>query len=383
VLIAARQGAPRFYDEGDYDHLARALAAGGDYALRGGPSAFRPPGWPLVLSAIYRCFGAHPIAGEIVQSLLFGLAIVAVARLARLVSGRPAVAMWAATAAALHPALAYASATLYPTTLTATALTIGLERLASAWYARRGRAIAPALIGGALLGLAGLATTYFALLPVLFAAHALARRKVAVAFVVAIVGTAPSALWLARNAIVLGVPSLSTSVGFNLAIGANDDATPRSGNWVEPTLTGADADADEPTRDRIWRARAHAWIAAHPARYAALAVGRAFATLDSAGSPKTRGPHDGVAARAIAAAMLPWTLLGVAGAIASRRRIAARLALAALLLVAASSAASIAKPRFRFPVDPTLGVFASLLVVTSAARLRVTPPFAARSACPR
>ncbi len=398
VLIALRRGSTSFYDERDYDALARSLAEGHGYVLHGGPSAFRPPGWPIALAAVYKLFGEHPIAGQIAQALLLGFATIAVSRLARLVSGRRSVAIWATVAAALHPALAYASATLYPTALTAAALTIGIERVASALYARRDRALAPGAIGACFLGLAGVATTYFAPLPVVVAAIAMRRRKFALAMVVASIGVAPTALWVARNAVVFGAPVLSTSVGFNLAIGADDEATPRSGNWVERTLADGEAGGDELSRDRAWRARAHRWIAAHPTRYAALAVGRALAALDSVGIPKTRGAHDGRAAQVVAMAMVPWTLLALVGGWLARRRVAAQITLAALLLVAASSAVSIAKPRFRFPVDPALGVLSAVALVRVASRLRarigsrpVTSPASSPvialqqevSACPR
>ncbi|HMO43411.1 MAG TPA: hypothetical protein PKB04_08830, partial [Phenylobacterium sp.] len=49
-----------------------------------------------------------------------------------------------------------------------------------------------------------------------------------------LVGLAPSAVWVARNAVVLGQPTLGTHGGYNLALGADDRATPRPGNAFEP-----------------------------------------------------------------------------------------------------------------------------------------------------
>ena len=62
-------------------------------------------------------------------------------------------------------------------------------------------------------------------------------------------------------------------------------------------------------------------------------------------------------------ALLPVVLLGVAGLILRWRHPIAWLTAGALGLVILSSALTLAKPRFRLPIDPLLCVFAMSAVV--------------------
>ena len=91
--------------------------------------------------------------------------------------------------------------------------------------------------------------------------------------------------------------------------------------------------------------------------------------LDSSGQPKTTGAHSGGIARLAGWLLLPVVLAGLAGLWLYRANPLSWLLAAALALVAASSAITIAKPRFRFPCDPVLFVF-SAAAVTHLARVR-------------
>jgi hypothetical protein len=372
VLIGLGGEATRFYDEADYDRLGVALLDGRGFEGAHGPTAFRPPGQPLFLASVYGLFGHHPIAAAFVQAALLTVLPFAVAALARRVTSVRWVPLAAATLAAFHPGLAYASATLYPVTLAAVALTLGL------WFTTvaldEGRR-AHAAGGGLALGLAAAFAPYFAPLPILAAGLALGRRRIAVAALLAGLGALPTAAWMTRNHTTMGAFTLGTNGGYNLALGANDRAEPRSGNWIEPDLPAAGLPDDEVQRDAAYRAVAVAWIGEHPASWAELVVSRAALVLDSVGRPKTAGLHDNLAARLVGYAMLPWIGLGVAGLVALRRTTAGKLAALALALVVASSALTLVKPRFRFPVDGALAPFA--LVVVAAALRRRAPATAA------
>jgi len=267
----------------------------------------------------------------------------------------------------MHPGLAYASASLYPASLTAAALALGVWLAVEvAW---RG-GIVRAAAAGLALGVAGAATPYFAPLPVLtgLAVHRRAGARAAVALVV--VGLLPAAAWTTRNALVLGAPTLGTNGGVNLALGANDRATFRSGNWIDPDPIDESAARTELARDAAWARAGRQWIIEHPVRWAELAVGRAVAVLDSVGKPRTRGLHDRPWATLSAWAMFPWIVFGVAGLWVGRHAPEARIVALAFLLVLLSSAATIVKPRFRFPVDPLLAIFAVDFVSRAHAALR-------------
>jgi hypothetical protein len=160
---------------------------------------------------------------------------------------------------------------------------------------------------------------------------------------------------MVRNKVTMGEAVLATHGSFNLALGANDEATPRSGNWIAVPLP-ADVGSDELERAHAYRDLAVGWIRAHPARYALLVAGRGLATFDSVGRPKTRGVHDSLAARAVGYAMFPWILLALVGLAIDRRRPTTHLVAAALACVILGGALMIAKPRFRFPCDPMLAV---------------------------
>jgi hypothetical protein len=176
---------------------------------------------------------------------------------------------------------------------------------------------------------------------------------------------------MARNHAVLGTAALTTSGGYNLALGANDRATPRSGNLIAPDVT--DIPAGEVDRDEMYRRVALSWIIQNPVRYAALAFGRAVCVLDSVGRPATHGFHDEVLARLVGWAMLPFVLLGLVGLWLQRKRWVARLTAAALGAVVLASAATLVKPRFRFPCDPLLAPFAMQVIARPGSR-RAAPP---------
>ncbi len=276
--------------------------------------------------------------------------------------------LWAANVgallAALHPALAYSATTLYPAALTAVALTAGIVYSA---VAEQRDSPGAATAGGLALGIAGSATTTFVPLPILVGLYLLWKRRIRSALIVGLIGMLPAAAWVARNRAVTHEWILGSNGGVNLFLGANDEATPESGNWVTaPREMGR----KELAEDRAYQTRAKLWIRAHPARYAQLFVERAALVVDSAGHPRTQGPHSGRAARLVAWAMLPFVLAGIAGLFLYRRTACAAMTFLALLLVVVSSGATIVKPRFRFPCDPLLGTFAVAAVYSAARRVQ-------------
>jgi 4-amino-4-deoxy-L-arabinose transferase-like glycosyltransferase len=355
VLLVAGRHRDMFYDEHDYSAIAKHILSGEGFSSGAGPTSFRPPLTPLITAALY-ALGPHPWwTVGLLQSIALCALPFAVASLAKRLGLGPAGANIAAALAAFHPGIAYASITLYPTVWTTVGIVLGLAFV--------GRALADSdrkasVAAGVALGLAGAATTYFAALPVIAALVLGARRKLIPAALVFGVGLAPAVAWSLRNHVSVGTGSLSTNGGYNLALGANDRATPRSGNWVEPDLSRAEVPDDERLRDAAYRASAMHWIRENPGRYAYLAFGRGLAVFDSVGKPRTRGVHESKAARAAGWLLTPWVALGVAGLWIKRRDSHAWLTIGAFALVVAVSAATIVKPRFRFPLDPALAPFA-------------------------
>src|SRR5215211_2163794 len=87
-----------------YNSLAANFAEHGEYAVTHGvPTAFRPPGWPLLLGAVYEFTGPRWTAGALLNAFLSWGAVVAGAGIAlRLLQRRFAVL--AIAAMALYPA---------------------------------------------------------------------------------------------------------------------------------------------------------------------------------------------------------------------------------------------------------------------------------------
>jgi hypothetical protein len=352
ALIFGTRHHDRFYDELDYDNIGLAVSQGLGFKNFTYYTAYRAPGQLVFVGIIYAIFGHHPLIVEIAEALLLAVLPFVCARVGRALGLSPLLANLGATLAAFHPALTYASTTLYPTVLTTVALTVGVW---FCWQAMQRDRMGLAIWAGIALGIAGSATTTFAPLALLAAIVIAWKRRFKIAVLVLVVGMAPALAWMIRNEIVLHDFAIATNGGYNLQLGANDEATPRSGNWVELT---PDWTKGEVYLDREEAQEAKAWIHAHRARYAELVMLRAIAVFDSAGKPKTEGLHSGRLAQIAAWSLLPVMIFGVIGLVVYRRHALTWLTLAALGLVILSSAATIAKPRFRFPCDPLLCVFA-------------------------
>lgn len=362
LLVVHFGGAMRFSDEIDYDRIAMSIIEGKGFGHDGIPTGFRPPGQPFFLAAVYAVVGHRVLVAELIQAVALSILPFLVARVATRVGCGIVTAHLAAALSSLHPALAYASATLYPTVLTTIMLTWGVTLAIEAIMddnAQRG------LGAGAALGIAGLATTYLAVFPILAGFVAWSKGKLRVAIAVAAIGMLPALAWSARNSYALGTSLLSTNGSVNLALGANDRASPRSGNWIDPDPVVC---TTEKSCDDAYRANAMRWIQNHPTQYATLVVGRTIASVDSVGKPVTNGPHRHAIAQLSGWLLLPWTILGIAGLVRARKHYGAWLVALALCVIVGAEALTIVKPRFRFPCDPLLGVFAMMVVATWLAK---------------
>ena len=354
ALVLHMHGVEHFRDETEYDKIAVAVWHGHGFLLDGRLTATRPPGQPLFLD-MFLGFGArHVIVAEIAEAVMLAIVPFLCSRIGLALGMGLMAANIGAALAAFHPALAYASTTIYPTVLTACALTLGVW---FCWLALQRRSAGFAISAGLALGIAGAATTTFGPVALLAAMMIALKRRFQIAVLIALVGTAPMIAWAVRNDLALGKFTVATNDGYNLLLGANDEATPRSGNWVQ--LPPVSQPIREIPDDEVQRKQAVAWIHAHPVRYAELAVERGIIVVDSVGKPKTQGLHDSLAARLIAWSLLPLVLLGYLGLVLFWKHPLAWFTLAALALVIVSSALTIAKPRFRFPCDPLLFVFAA------------------------
>ena len=223
------------YDPWTYNRLAVSLAHGGGFVHENGdPTACCPPGYPGILAAVYWVVGDRPLAAELLNVAAGALSVALLYFIASSLFGR-ATGLVAALALAVFPSHILYTSQLH-TEVVFTALLLGALCLLL-------------LAGGGgrrpwvLLGLAGLVLGAATLVrPValpLVAVAPLALRMSGASWgrclrggaLVAVFALALVAPWVARNAVRVGVPAISTNVGINFWIGNHPDA---SGAFVMP-----------------------------------------------------------------------------------------------------------------------------------------------------
>jgi hypothetical protein len=240
TLVAATFDTPLTLDPADFSHNGLSIAQGhgippSNRAPGGGPSAFRPPAYPLFLGATYAIAGQEaPGVARVVEALLGTVAVGLIGLIAARIWGRR-VGMLALGIAACAPPLVVMS-----TALVSEALFVPLVLAATAAAIQAGRSDRPlrwAIVTGVLIGAAELTRTnaIVLLLPLGFGVWS-ARRKRSVrglalpaTMVAAVVLTV--APWTIRNALVFHsfVP-VSTEVGYTLA-GTYNQASRADQHW--------------------------------------------------------------------------------------------------------------------------------------------------------
>lgn len=218
-------------DAAQYFDLARNIVNGHGYAmtfpqLELHPTAFRPPGYPYALAAVFKVFGVHMGVGAgRALSLVCGLvAIALVYMLVRRIS-TPLAAMVAGLCMALYPAL-IANDTVLLTESMSLALLAGvlLALVARRWP------LAAVLCGMLILTRASAQYLMFPL--ALWVLWQLGWRR-ALGFLLIV--AAVLSPWFIRNQIQLGSPYFVTSNGFNLA-GTYSPAARESQRFVDPVV---------------------------------------------------------------------------------------------------------------------------------------------------
>ena len=276
-VSVAPEAPPR--DTPDYDEIARNLLAGQGFVSQenwfGHPvRSWRPPGYPLMLAAVYGIAGFDHRAVKVVQAVLGALTVVLVYLLARRL--RPSAAPLAGVAAALYPPL-LASADEVMSECLFTAL------LAAALWAvvesRHRRSRGGAFGAGVLIALAGLTRPVGLLAaPAVLAVAAWEERAALGAWLRrwalplgagVVVALAP---WTARNGLVHGafVP-VSTHGGFIVARSNADQPDWRRPDGWRIDRGHFEAVPGEVERDRRWLRQGLGWIAGHPLAWLRLA----------------------------------------------------------------------------------------------------------------
>lgn len=262
-------------DDRDYDAIARSLANGDGYKIDGQSTAYRVPGYPLILAGTYALFGDSKTPIRIFQALsdvASCLLLFAIGK--RLFSEK--VGLIAAATLALYPVqILYVSHLMTETLFTAMFLLIIFlaiqEKQESNWLRNN-------LILGVLIGVSALIRPTILLFPVLIF---LWRWKDRVPFKVnfgALVVIGLAALlalspWLVRNYVEFQRVSVTSNVGVNFWMGSHENA---GGAYSFPQKNNPLIDVkDDFERSDLGFRRGFEFIMASPVDYA-IVVARKF-----------------------------------------------------------------------------------------------------------
>ncbi len=398
----------------EHDEIARNLLAGNGFSVEflghEGPTSQQAPFYPLLLAAVYGCFGAGTSASILAVQLLQCLAgtavVLAVVWLCwSLLPDARLVGWVAGLGAAVYPTHLYMVTHLQVAVWAALLLTLLLAVAAAPrWRATRAGAILAGVLAGMLLlvepilalALPIVAAVFWTAEPRRFSRAAFARAAL-MAGVAAIV-ISP---WLVRNRLVHGeAVFIKSTFGYAFwqannplswgtdkipkpsseAIRSEHDHTPADMNralWEarheaiyidNAMLTEADyirlGQLSEPQRSRDLGRRAWSFIRENPGRYAGLCMQRLryFLLFDET-NPKA-------ANRLYRAATAAWLILVLVGLLVSWpqwRRLWSTYAIVGLVTL--FHALVITAVRFRIPIEPITFVWVSLAVSPAIARV--------------
>jgi 4-amino-4-deoxy-L-arabinose transferase-like glycosyltransferase len=220
VVFISVHERPPFSDEKEYDQLAYNLATKATYAYDTSPTAYRPIGYPILLSVIYYYFG-HQI---IVMKLLQALADVMISFFVYLLlAGHPertrvlGAALWAFFVPAVFYSNLLLSETVFTFLFVLIAWILSRKYVGSTWQA---------VVLGALIGILTLIkptiVIFVLMLPLLMRQFEIPLRKLYPMAIALVLVLSP---WLVRNYLVFGEFALSSNGGVNLMIGNNAEAT--------------------------------------------------------------------------------------------------------------------------------------------------------------
>jgi len=392
AVLAATGDYRPIHDDASYARTALWLLNTGHYPfhrLPGGllqQSAYRPPGWPYLLAAIWSVTGVGvAVARAALVVLGVGGAVLVFAVGRELLT--PAEARVAGLLCAVCPPLLAVGASLESETLF---VTLVLAAILAALYARRGgprwTALAWTTAAGLLIGLAALTRTNgIALVPVVawlaIPGNARMGRALRSAGLVAVCAVLAIAPWTIRNADLLHrfVP-VSTETGNTLAGTYNAASLRLDGRWLEPRQTGVYRAiyrrfGSGAAADPALLAAVGGWVARHPTyplevawfnsqRLSGLAGPEWMAT-----SLETMSLNDDLSVL-VWLGLLAFCGLGLAGVTFARRRAIPAPVWVAPGVLFATAALVNGEVRLGAPVLPFLALLAALPV---ARGLRAIP----------
>lgn len=252
-----------------YHEAATSLAAGQGLAVGGELTAYRAPGYPLLLSLTYRLFGPDLALAWIWGVLSSAVTIGAIHVIGRRLHSE-AVARLAAVAAAVYPALVLMTGqSLSDLPFVAGLLLIVVFVLVGVPYGVLGSVVVGIAI--AMLTLTrGVGAGLVVVVPLIWLLRRQDVRRFATSLaVIALAFAAGITPWILRNRSVFGVPTLATNFGTNLYVG-NHHGSPGGffpAHWPTPPPS---ARGNEARVDRALLQEAIDFVVASPWEAAAI-----------------------------------------------------------------------------------------------------------------
>lgn len=363
-------------DELDYHNLAASLVQSCSYEQNGAPTAYRPPGYPFFLWAVYSVAGIRHVAPLVLQALLD--ALLALLLYVWLSRSHPRAAVLAGVFWALFPAAVLFSGLLLSETLFTAVM------FASILTLDRTQASATAVFSGLLLGFACLIKPWAIVFAALLALVGLARRdpdrRMALACLAALLTLLP---WMVRNELAMGFFGISTNTGMNLYVGNNPRATGGyQGTFPQEIIS---ASGNERRLDSVSTHLATEYVLGEPLRFVQNAVRKTARLLASEGellvfALSNDGPgrsyrerHAELPASAkvlVNAPSLLVLLLGSLGLIAAGKSFGKTSTLLLVGTIVLTTAVFFGSSRFRFPATPFLVMFGAIAATSLPSTLR-------------
>ena len=389
VYVLALREHPRFeaptMDAGYHLAWARTVASGETF--QEGPF-FRAPLYPYFLSVWTALSPESTLLARLAQAVLGATGAGLTAALTQRVVGRPS-AWWAGALVALSPVMVAFDAELLIPVLLVPLLLLALNRCV-AWGGER--AGWPALVTGALFGLAAIARPNVLLfMPVLFAWTMMRTRRPAAGLMLALGTLIPIAPVTLANLAAGDAALISTQAGVNFWIGNNPESDgvtaivpgTRQGWWdgYHDAISQAEAAEGRELRpsevSRHYAGKALSWMAGEPAAAASLLAWKARLLLSNVELANNQD-IEFTARRTLPPLRYSpsrWDALlglGVVGLVLAwrRRRGGAGMLLGFLAVYGGSIVLFFVNARFRVPLTPVLAVGAGYALSQLAVALR-------------
>lgn len=382
IVLATRHDFRLGVDAADYQRLALSILHGhgfgtSHFAAGGGPTALRPPGFPIWLAGVEAPVGGSVLAGRVADAVAGSAVVPLTVVLARHVGVTRWLALLAGVIVALDPQLVLAATSLMSE---ADFVPLSLGSVVAMLAYRRSGSRAALLAAAACLGLAVVTRPVAVVLviPLLLLgirAPARGRRRAGAALLAAAVALAPAVAWEVRTTLALHqFEPLTTQGGYLLAgtyNGTSASYRPQPGVWLPASLDphirrilAAHPHAGEAATSDLLAAAAQHYVIQHPGYVGTVLDHNALRLFDLTGIDFERrinesqygAPSAFASSEQIGALLLlALALLGILrGALSRWPR---WLWLAPVLLVLVTLPVQ-SFTRFRAPVDPYLAVLA-------------------------